>query len=162
MFLLKNTSPEALRQVLDKYQLGLTMVAPGSSIPHSFWGAPEAGRQHTELFAREDTPVHSIFHESAHYVCMTDAQRHSPSINAGGSALIEDACCFLQILWSECLIGFNRHIHLHDMNQWGYNFRLGSSTRWFYADSDDARAWLVQENIITERNEPTWEMRQSA
>ena len=45
------------------------------------------------------------------------------------------------------------------MNLWGYSFRLGSSARWFYVDSDDAREWLLQEKIINEQNEPTWEMR---
>ena len=161
MFLLKNSSPESLRPILDKYRLGLTVVAPGCNIPHSFWGAPEAGRLQSELFAREDTPLHSILHELAHYVCMPEIQRKSPKIDAGGSALIEDACCFLQILWSDRVAGFSRHVHLHDMDQWGYSFRLGSSTRWFYADSDDARAWLLQEKIINQQNEPTWEMRRS-
>jgi hypothetical protein len=161
MRLLKHTCPEAIRPILDKYMLGLTLVEPGYDIPHSFWGAPEAGRIKTELFAREDTPLHSIFHELAHYVCMTDAQRENPTIDAGGSALTEDACCYLQILWSDSLTGFNRHIHLHDMDQWGYSFRLGSATRWFYADSDEAREWLLRQKIINYLNEPTWEMRHS-
>lgn len=162
MFLLKHTSPEAIRPLLDKYHLGLTVVEKGSDIPHSFWGAPEAGRLQSELFAREDTPLHSIMHELAHYVCMTNLQRNSGAIDAGGSALIEDACCYLQILWSDAYgpTKFNKHIHLHDMDQWGYSFRLGSATRWFYADSDDARNWLFQNNIINHLNEPTWEMRQ--
>ena len=156
---LKAISADTLRSILDKYQLNLNVVDQDNEIPHSFWGAPEAGRFQSNLYAREDTPIHSIFHESAHYVCMTSKQRECSGIDAGGSALTEDACCYLQILWSDYLKGFNRYIHLHDMDHWGYSFRLGSAARWFYADSDDARQWLIQHNIINLHNEPTWEMR---
>ncbi|MEM7019699.1 MAG: hypothetical protein AAF512_20470 [Pseudomonadota bacterium] len=158
---MKNTSTEAIRPVLDKYQLKLNIIHENSAIPHSFWGSPEAGRFKSQLYARKDTPLHSILHESAHYVCMTKEQRLCPEIDAGGSALIEDACCFLQILWSDYVENFSRHVHLDDMNQWGYSFRLGSSSRWFYADAGDAREWLIQQNIINPQNEPTWEMRDS-
>ncbi|MEM8844616.1 MAG: hypothetical protein AAGB35_06180 [Pseudomonadota bacterium] len=156
---LKNISAETIQPILAKYQLNLHVVDQETEIPHSFWGSPEAGRLKSELYARIDTPIHSIFHESAHYVCMTEQQRKQADIDAGGSAIIEDACCYLQILWSDYLKSFNRHIQLHDMDRWGYSFRLGSATRWFYADSDDARLWLLKHNIITEQNEPTWEMR---
>ena len=159
MHRLKNIQPEAIRPLFDRYQLRLHEVLPDNDIPYSFWGAPEAGRQQSVLYAREDTPIHSILHEACHFICMPPALRNSPNSDAGGSALEENACCFLQLLLSDYIPGFNQNIHLHDMNIWGYNFRLGSSARWFYADSDDARTWLMNYGIINQANKPTWQVR---
>lgn len=159
---LKNIQPTVLRPLLDRYQLSLTMVANDSDIPHSFWGAPEAGRHQSTLFAREDTPIHSLLHEMAHFICMPPAQRQNDSHDAGGSALIENACCFLQIVLSDHIPAFSQSIHMHDMDSWGYNFRLGSTARWFYADSDDAREWLLSHSLIDQDDQPTWKLRSHA
>ncbi len=159
MHSLKNIHPSALRPLFDLYQLSLGKVAADDDIPHSFWGAPEAGRLQSTLYAREDTPIHSLLHEACHFICMPANQRAEPSKDAGGSALIENACCFLQILLSDYIPGFNQAIHMHDMNTWGYNFRLGSTARWFYADSDDARDWLLRHEIINKQHHPTWQLR---
>ena len=40
------------------------------------------------------------------------------------------------------------------MDTWGYSFRLGSSRRWFYEDAEDARSWLIEQNLIDENNQP--------
>ena len=149
-----------MRPLFDRYQLELQEVPADKDIPHSFWGAPEAGRRQATLYARADTPIHSLLHEACHFICMPPALRERLDIDAGGSALEENACCFLQLLLSDYIPGFNQHIHLHDMNTWGYNFRLGSSSCWFYADSDDARDWLIQHKIVNETNQPTWNTRQ--
>ena len=156
---LKNIQPSALRPILDRYQLSLNVVPNDSDIPHSFWGAPEAGRYQSTMYAREDTPIHSLLHETAHFICMPPAQRKSESHDAGGSALIENACCFLQIALSDHIPDFSQPIHMHDMDSWGYNFRLGSTARWFYADSDDAREWLQLHSLIDETCQPTWKLR---
>ena len=149
-----------MRPLFDRYQLALLEVPAHQDIPHSFWGAPEAGRLRSTLYARADTSIHSLLHEACHFICMPPELRDSFDTDAGGSALEENACCFLQLILSDYIPGFNQHIHLHDMNTWGYNFRLGSSARWFYADSDDARDWLIQHNIVNETNQPTWNIRQ--
>ncbi len=159
MHCLKDIQPGALSPLFDRYWLKLEKVDRDENIPYSFWGAPEAGRYQSTLFFRDDTPIHSLLHEACHYICMTPAQRISPSHDAGGSALIENACCFLQIILSDYITGFNRSIHLHDMNTWGYSFRLGSATRWFYADSDDARQWLLDNSILNRDYSPTWQLR---
>lgn len=159
---LKNIQPSVLRPILDRYQLSLTMVSTDSDIPHSFWGAPEAGRHQSTLFAREDTPIHSLLHEMAHFICMPSAQRQHDSHDAGGSALIENACCFLQIVLSDHIPAFSQSIHMHDMDSWGYNFRLGSTARWFYADSDDAREWLLSQSLIDQDCQPTWMLRSNS
>jgi len=34
------------------------------------------------------------------------------------------------------------------MDEWGYTFRLGSARAWFENDAEDARAFLVQKNLL--------------
>ena len=160
MHSLKNIQAQTLRPFLQRYQLSLCMIGNDRDIPHSFWGAPEAGRHRSTLYARQDTPVHSLLHETAHYICMPPEQRLAESNDAGGSALEENACCYLQIILSDHIPGFCQPIHMHDMDTWGYSFRLGSTARWFYADSDDARHWLIDKNILDHENQPTWHMRE--
>lgn len=159
MHSLKNIQPPSLRPLFDHYQLNLKEVDINNDIPYSFWGAPEAGRFQSTLYAREDTPIHSLLHEACHFICMSPQQRHADSHDAGGSALIENACCFLQLVLSDHIPNFNLAIHMHDMNTWGYNFRLGSVARWFYADSDDASQWLIRQKIIDNQFQPTWQLR---
>ena len=161
MYRLKNIQLDVIRPLFDRYQLNLSEVPINQDIPHSFWGTPEAGRMQSTLYAREDTPIHSLLHEACHFVCMPPELRNIPDIDAGGSASEENASCYLQILLSDYIPGFNQSIHLQDMDAWGYSFRLGSSARWFYADSDDAREWLIQHHIINDKNLPTWLLRQS-
>lgn len=161
MYRLKNIHPESIRSLFDRYELQLNEVAANSDIPYSFWGAPEAGRHQSQLYAREDTPIHSLLHEACHFICMPPSGRKQAEIDAGGSAQEENACCYLQLLLSDFIPGFSKNIHLHDMNSWGYNFRLGSSSRWFYADTDDERQWLMRHDIINEDDQPTWNLRQN-
>ena len=65
----------ALGVLLARYGLRLRFIAHGESIPGSFWGESEAGLVADCLYARLDTPVHSVLHEAAHYVCMTPERR---------------------------------------------------------------------------------------
>jgi hypothetical protein len=159
MHSLKNIQTAVLRPFFDRYQLNLKVVDIRDDIPYSFWGAPEAGRYQSTLYAREDTPIHSLLHEACHFICMPPKQRSIDSHDAGGSALIENACCFLQLVLSDHIPNFNKAIHMDDMNTWGYNFRLGSAARWFYADSDDASQWLISHKIIDNQLQPTWQLR---
>lgn len=155
-----NTIPDqTIYPLLSRYQLKVLRVPGDSTIPYSFWGDPEAGRWHSTLYVRADTPLHSLLHESAHYVCMSNQQRMVDSIDAKGSALEEAACCYLQLVWSDYIDGFNRQLHMQDMDQWGYNFRLGSTARWFKQDSEDARQWLIRHKIIARNDSPTWKVR---
>ena len=157
---LNNTPTNSLARLLNRYQLHLELICDNDSIPYSFWGAPEAGRHKSTLFARVDTPIHSILHEAAHYICMTPNQRESPFIDAKGSAVVESACCYLQIILADYIPGLNRYILMHDMDRWGYSFRLGSTARWFFADSDDALKWLLGQQILLTTMHPSWQLRQ--
>ena len=159
MHCLQDIGFDSLLVLLDRYCLKLTLVEPSEDIPYSFWGTPEAGRLKSTLFARADTPIHSILHETAHYICMPASQRSANSIDAKGSAVEESACCFLQILLTDYIENVNRVVLMNNMDSWGYSFRLGSTARWFYADSDDAKTWLAQNQLITNLCLPSWRLR---
>ena len=136
--------------LLSRYGLELRLIAAGELIPGSYWGETEAGLKGEHLFARLDTPLHSVLHEAAHYVCMTPERRAGLDTDAGGEYLEENSVCYLQILLAEQISGYGRERMLADMDSWGYTFRLGSAQAWFEQDADDARRWLLAHRIIDE------------
>ena len=148
MLLLNATDCEALALLLERFGLQLMLVAPGEGIPASYWGHSEAGLQGARLYARLDTPVHSVLHEASHYICMTAERRAGLDRDAGGTDLEESAVCYLQVLLAQELSGMGRERAFADMDAWGYSFRLGSTRAWFEGDATDARDWLRQHGVI--------------
>jgi hypothetical protein len=140
---------EQVSRFLLSLGLSLVTVAPESTIPASFWGDPEAGIRKSSLYARADTPLHSILHEACHFLCMSAERRERLDTNAGGDYAEENAVCYLQILLADRIEGFGRDRCLEDMDRWGYSFRLGSARAWFENDAEDARAWLVRRGLLT-------------
>jgi hypothetical protein len=138
----------AVGVLLDRYGLELRLVAPEEAIPASYWGDSEAGLSGTTLFARPDTPLHSVLHEAAHFICMTPERRAGLDRDAGGDDAEECAVCYLQLLLSKELpqSGFGRACE--DMDEWGYSFRLGSTRAWFEQDAEDARLWLLAHGVM--------------
>src|SRR5580658_7421808 len=129
--LLPSTSDRpAVTRLLAGFGLGLRLVPTGEVIPGSYWGESEAGLRGNTLFARLDTPVHSVLHEAAHYVCMTPERRVGLERDAGGDDTEESAVCYLQILLAQRLARVGRQKLCADMDEWGYSFRLGSAQRW--------------------------------
>jgi len=57
------------------------------------------------------------------------------------------------------MAGVGRERLMQDMDWWGYSFRLGSTERWFTSDADDARAWLIDEGLLTMENKPVFRLR---
>ena len=149
----------AVAQLLGRYGLDLVLVAPQETIPGSYWGETEAGLQGNRLFARMDTPVHSVLHEASHYVCMTPERRVGLDRDAGGDDPEESAVCYLQILLADQLPGVGRERLCADMDAWGYSFRLGSTRTWFEGDSADARIWLVDSGVIDQTARLTGSLR---
>lgn len=145
---LANIDRIALAALLERFGLALMLVAPQEEIPGSYWGEREAGLIGDRLYARLDTPVHSVLHEAAHYLCMSPERRTGLDTDAGGDDLEESAVCYLQILLADQLPGVGRRRMLADMDAWGYSFRLGSSAAWFERDAEDARAWLMRSGVI--------------
>ncbi|GJM08504.1 MAG: hypothetical protein DHS20C11_07800 [Lysobacteraceae bacterium] len=160
MLLLGSSDIAALRGLLNRYGLGLQQVAPKQSIPGSHWGDEEAGLIDDQLFARADTPIHSVLHEGCHYVCMDANRRSALDTDAGGDYDEENAVCYLQILLADHLPGYDRMTTMSEMDQWGYSFRLGSARSWFEHDAADAFDWLRSHQLITASGEVTFQLRQ--
>ena len=156
--LCKNRLP-ALAVLFEKFGLVIERVADDEPIPGSFWGDSEAGLVGNHLLVRDDTPVHSAFHESCHYICMDAQRRESLHTDAGGDVLEENAVCYLQILLADHLNDYDSETMMADMDNWGYSFRLGSSSRWFYEDAEDALDWLLEKKLIDDQRRPTWNLR---
>ena len=159
MLRLATTDRVELALVLHQYGLSLRLTAPDEEIPGSYWGDTEAGLKGDTLYARLDTPVHSVLHEASHYVCMTPERRAGLDRDAGGDDPEESAVCYLQILMAEALAGVGRDRLMQDMDAWGYSFRLGSTRAWFEGDAADAFAWLLDHGVIRADGSLTGELR---
>jgi len=148
MLRLADANRSDVTRLLVEYGLDLRHADPGVEIPGSYWGGSEAGLQGGTLYARADTPVHSILHEAAHFICMSPERRVGLDRDAGGDDAEEHAVCYLQVLLADRVRGFGRETAGSDMDAWGYSFRLGSTRAWFEQDSTEARAWLQRHGII--------------
>jgi hypothetical protein len=138
---------DAPRALLAGYALQLVRVHDGADIPGSYWGAPEAGLIGHEVYARSDTPVHSLLHETAHLLVMPAERRPTVHTDASDCQREEDATCALQILLADALPGVGRERLMADMDAWGYSFRLGSTRAWFESDAEDAFAFLAERGL---------------
>lgn len=156
---LANVDRLAIALLLNRYGLELVLTAPQELIPGSYWGDSEAGLKGHRLYARLDTPLHSVLHEASHYICTTPERRAGLDRDAGGDDLEEAAVCYLQLLLADELEGGGRERLCADMDAWGYSFRLGSTRAWFEGDAQDAQAWLVAQGLIDARGRPTGALR---
>ena len=159
MFLVNGTDRLSLELLLDRYGLELHLVAPDEIIPGSYWGEREAGLLGAKIFARLDTPLHSVLHESAHFVCMTPERRAGLDTDAGGDDAEESAVCYLQLALADALPNVGREPLCRDMDEWGYSFRLGSAAAWFATDAEDARAWLIRRGLLDPKGNLTYACR---
>ncbi|GIX38579.1 MAG: hypothetical protein KatS3mg128_1070 [Silanimonas sp.] len=141
--LLSDIGWEAPRRLLARFGLELVEVAAGEPIPGSYWGESEAGIIGHRVYARADTPVHSLLHEAGHLMVMPPERRATVHTDASDTQRDEDAVCYLQLLLADELPGFGREKAFADMDAWGYNFRLGSARAWFERDAEDAAAYLA-------------------
>lgn len=129
--------------LLADFDLDLQAVAAGEAIPGSYWGECEAGLIGDTVYARADTPIHSLLHEACHLIVMPRERRALVDTDATDSIAEEDATCYLQIVLADRLPGVGRDRLMADMDAWGYSFRLGSARAWFEHDAEDARAFLA-------------------
>ena len=134
--------------LLSRYDLYLVRVADGQPIPGSYWGEPEAGLIGTTVYARGDTPVHSLLHEAAHLVVLPADVRSAVHTDATDSIAEEDAVCVLQSLLGDALPGVGAARVLADMDAWGYTFRLGSARAYVEQDAAAAWQWLVARGLV--------------
>lgn len=148
MLVLADIDLHAAGGLLKHYGLVLEQVASDEPIPGSYWGEPEAGVIGEKVFARADTPVHSLLHEACHLIVAAPERRPRIHTDASDSQFEEDACCYLQIVLADALPGVGRSRIMDDMDAWGYTFRLGSARAWFEGDAEDARAWLIDRDLL--------------
>jgi len=136
--------------LLARFGLQLQRVADDTPIPGSFWGDEEAGIIGTTVYARGDTPVHSLLHEACHLIVLPSERRAAVHTDATDSIEEEDATCYLQIVLADALPGVGRDRLMADMDAWGYSFRLGSTRAWFEQDAENARQFLLERDLPVE------------
>ena len=141
---LRDIDCQAMSDLLARYGLNLVAVANYESIPGSYWGDPEAGVIADGVFARADTPVHSVLHEASHLIVAGPTRRAAIHTDASDCDQEEDATCYLQIVLASQLHDVGSDRLMADMDAWGYSFRLGSTRAWFEHDAVDAHAWLME------------------
>ncbi len=134
--------------LLARLGLQLQRVAPGEPIPGSFWGDEEAGIIGNTVYARDDTPVHSLLHEAGHLIVLPPERRLDVHTDATDSIEEEDATCYLQIVLADQLPGVGRARLMADMDAWGYSFRLGSTRAWFEQDAGEALKFLEERGLV--------------
>ena len=156
---LRHLDAAAVERLLAAYAMELICLSAGADIPASYWGAPEAGLAGRCLFARDDTPAHSLLHEMSHYICMSPARRAGVWRDAGGDDQEECAVCYLQVLLADELPGLGRRRLLEDLDAWGYSFREGSAAAWFEGDGTAARGWLAEQGLVDAHGRPSWRLR---
>ncbi|MFC3816021.1 hypothetical protein [Lysobacter sp. GCM10012299] len=147
MLTLSDIDPASVAALLARYGLQLERVADGQPIPGSYWGECEAGLIGHNVYARGDTPVHSLLHEAAHLIVLPPERRAQVHTDATDSIEEEDAVCVLQALLGDALPGVGRDRILADMDGWGYTFRLGSARAYFEHDADTAWQWLHERGL---------------
>lgn len=130
------------RTLLARFGLDLVAVADGEAIPGSFWGDTEAGIIGTTVYARSDTPVHSLLHEACHLIVLPEEKRALVHTDATDSIEEEDATCYLQIVLAGHLPSVGSARLMEDMDRWGYTYRLGSTRAWFEQDAGEVQAFL--------------------
>ncbi|HWX66952.1 MAG TPA: hypothetical protein VNZ27_11070 [Rhodanobacter sp.] len=139
---------DAAAALLARFTLQLQRVLPGMPIPGSFWGDEEAGIIGSTVYARDDTPVHSLLHEAGHLIVLPPDRRLDVHTDATDSIAEEDATCYLQIVLADQLPGVGRERLMADMDAWGYSFRLGSTRAWFEQDAGEALKFLEERGLI--------------
>jgi len=139
---------DAATALLARYGLRLQRVADDTPIPGSYWGEREAGIIGCTVYARADTPVHSLLHESGHLIVLPPERRAQVHTDATDSVPEEDAVCVLQGLLGGALPGVGRERIWADMDAWGYTFRLGSAQAYVERDAEDAWCWLQARGLI--------------
>src|SRR5690606_3268794 len=112
--------------LLARHGLELVAVADGEPIPGSYWGEPEAGIIGPTVYARGDTPVHSMLHEACHLIVLPPERRAAVHTDATDSVPEEDATCYLQIVLAGQLPGVGSARLMQDMDTWGHSYRLGA------------------------------------
>ncbi len=148
-----------IASLLNRYNLQLQHIPESIPIPGSYWGDSEAGLISDTIYVRNDTPIHSLLHETCHYICMDKERRINIDTNAEGDYDEENGVCYLQILLARDIPEMGQNRMLEDMDTWGYTFRLGSAEAWFTGDASDALSWLKNHELVDCNGMPSYDLR---
>lgn len=148
MLTLADIDIAAVTALLARYGLAFERVPDGEAIPGSYWGECEAGIIGSTVYARGDTPVHSLLHEAGHLIVLPPEKRAAVHTDATDSIEEENAVCVLQALMGDALPGVGADRVLADMDAWGYTFRLGSARAYVEQDAADAWDWLARAGLV--------------
>lgn len=148
-----------IKNLLKKYQLNLELISDKKNIPGSYWGDSEAGLILDTVYVRADTPIHSLLHETCHYICMNNKRRVNLDTNAEGDYDEENGVCYLQIILANDIPEMGKNRMMQDMDSWGYTFRLGSAENWFKHDAEDAFNWLENHQLLDGKNKASYKLR---
>ncbi|MGV8942725.1 hypothetical protein [Thermomonas sp.] len=153
MLTLADIAHDDVGSLLACHGLVLERVSDGDPIPGSYWGECEAGIIGNTVYARGDTPVHSLLHEACHLIVLPPERRNGVHTDATDSLEEEDAVCVLQALLGGALPGVGRDRVLADMDAWGYTFRLGSAQAYVEHDAESAWEWLQAHGLVDAQRE---------
>jgi len=92
---------------------------------------------------------------------MDNERRENLNTNAGSDDAEENAVYYLQILLADKLSSMGRNRLFADMDAWGYSFRLGSARAWFEQDANEARDWLLQNQLIDKQYRLLFQLRRT-
>lgn len=159
MLCVADVSKATIVGLLRRYGLRVERQNLNSEIRGSFWGDPEAGIEGHTVFVRDDTPIHSLLHETCHIICMTSERRDGLQCNAGGDDLEEAAVCYLQLVLADEMNSVGRQRLMRDMDEWGYSFRFGNTKAWFENDAEDAAEFLINHGLLTTAGKSTFQLR---
>jgi hypothetical protein len=148
MLTLSDIAFDDVAALLARYGLRLERVADGEPIPGSYWGECEAGLIGSTVYARGDTPVHSLLHEACHLIVLPPERRAQVHTDATDSIEEEDAVCVLQSLLGDAIPGAGSKRILADMDEWGYTFRLGSARAYVEQDAESSWQWLAAHGLV--------------
>lgn len=148
VLLLRDIAFDDVANLLSRHGLHLQRVDDDAPIPGSYWGDNEAGLIGETVYARADTPVHSLLHEACHLIVLPPERRKAVHTDATDSVEEEDAVCVLQALLGDELPGVGAARILADMDAWGYTFRLGSARAYFDEDAGEAWDWLRRAGLV--------------
>jgi hypothetical protein len=160
MLFVSDVSRTAINSLLQRYGIFFEQQERDCSISGSFWGDSEAGIIGNTVYARRDTPVHSLLHETCHVICMTADRRIGLDSDAGGDDIEECAVCYLQLVLADHIDGVGQDQLMLDMDAWGYSFRRGSARDWFQGDAEDAVEFLMNHGLLDSSGAPTFQLRQ--
>ncbi len=159
---LRDIDASTVAALLSRFGLRMSVLGDAAEIPGSYWGDCEAGLIGEQLYARADTPLHSILHEACHWITCSPERRETLHTDAADTEAEEGATCYLQIVLADDIPEFGRERALVDMDAWGYSFRLGSARAWFEQDAEDARSWLLGEQLLDAAGRCRYRVRTSA